>query len=186
MIVSAENSVRFDGPRRARGPPNAFRVSNSAFNSTMEWAAVAWSRMRASASPVPSDELRDVVRVELRSRERDDGEMAGRPRWKLAARVSAGDGAGGPAGVLQPLEGDQRVQVAAGPDAVTYAQHTEPGTALTSAGATSWTVEWRPPAVDATPVTFHAAANAANDDASEFGDFIYTASATTRHARSPR
>ncbi len=146
MIVSAENSVRFDGPRRARGPPNAFRVSNSAFNSTMEWAAVAWSRMRASASPVPSDELRDVVRVELRSRERDDGEMAGRPRWKLAARVSAGDGA----------------------------------------GATSWTVEWRPPAVDATPVTFHAAANAANDDASEFGDFIYTASATTRHARSPR
>ena len=86
----------------------------------MEWAAVAWSRMRASASPVPSDELRDVVRVELRSRERDDGEMAGRPRWKLAARVSAGDGAGGPAGVLQPLEGDQRVQVAAGPDAVTY------------------------------------------------------------------
>ncbi|MCE2514350.1 MAG: hypothetical protein J4F37_04945 [Acidobacteria bacterium] len=34
----------------------------------------------------------------------------------------------------------------------------------------------------AVPVVFHAAANAANDDASEFGDFIYTASATTRPA----
>lgn len=61
-----------------------------------------------------------------------------------------------------------------------YAQHTEPGTVLTGPARASWTVEWRPPAAGEGPVVFHAAANAANDDVSEFGDFIYTASATTR------
>ncbi len=72
-------------------------------------------------------------------------------------------------------------------DGVTYAQHTEAGSAPTAPGTVSWTVEWRSPAAGthaarAVPVVFHAAANAANDDASEFGDFIYTASATTRPA----
>ena len=104
----------------------------------------------------------------------------GRAGFQLAARVSEGDRAGEQAGTLQPLEGDERVQVAAAPEGVTYAQHTEPGTALTGPETTFWTVEWRPPTVDATSVMFHAAGNAANDDASEFGDFIYTASATTR------
>ena len=106
----------------------------------------------------------------------------GRAGFQLAARVSEGDGAGGPAGALQVLGGDERVQAATAADGVTYAQHTEPGPALIGPGTASWTVVWRPPAVDATSVVFHAAANAANDDASEFGDFIYTASATTRPA----
>ena len=106
----------------------------------------------------------------------------GRAGFQLAARVSEGDRAREPAGTLQPLEGDERVQIVAAPDGVTYAQHTEPGTVLTGPEATSWTVEWRPPAVTATSVAFHVAANAANDDASEFGDFIYTAAATTRPA----
>ena len=106
----------------------------------------------------------------------------GRAGFQLAARVSEGDRAGGPAGTLQTLGGDERVQVVDGPDGVAYAQHTEPGSALTGPEETSWTVEWRPAATDAAPVTFHVAANAANDDASEFGDFIYTASATTRPA----
>ena len=104
----------------------------------------------------------------------------GRAGFQLAARVSGGNGAGGPAGALQAPDGDERVQVVAAPDGVTYAQHTEPGTVLTGPEATSWIVEWRPPAGNATSVVFHAAANAANDDASEFGDFIYTAAATTR------
>ena len=56
---------------------------------------------------------------------------------------------------------------------------------LTRPGTTSWTVQWRPPATTApgggaTAVVFHAAANAANNDVSEFDHFIYTASATTR------
>ena len=104
----------------------------------------------------------------------------GRAGFQLAARVGDGDGAGGPAGALQALESDERGQVVDGPDGAAYAQHTESGTALTGPETTSWTVEWRPPAADAASVVFHVAANAANDDASEFGDFIYTASATAR------
>ena len=106
----------------------------------------------------------------------------GRAGFQMAARANDGDGAGEPAGALEALDGDERVQVVAGPDGVTYAQHTEPGTALTAPDSTSWTVEWRPATGGTAAVTFHAAANAANDDASEFGDFIYTASATTRPA----
>ena len=102
--------------------------------------------------------------------------------FQLAARVSEGNGVGEPAGALQALDGDERVQVVAGSDGVTYAQHTEPGTALTGPETTSWTLEWRSPADGTASVTFHAAANAANNDASEFGDFIYTTSATARPA----
>ncbi|MXY25057.1 MAG: hypothetical protein F4Y45_11115 [Acidobacteria bacterium] len=112
--------------------------------------------------------------------ERPGMERAG---FQLAARVGEGDGGGGAAGVLQALGEDERVQVVLGADGVTYAQHTEPGTALTLPDAALWTVEWSPPPTgDAISVVFHVAANAANDDASEFGDFIYTASATTRPA----
>ena len=106
----------------------------------------------------------------------------GRAGFQLAARVSEGDDAGRQAGTLRALDGDERVQVVDGPDALAYAQHTEPGTALTGSVSSSWTIEWRPPAIDAKSVIFYVAANAANDDASEFGDFIYTASARTRSA----
>ncbi len=106
----------------------------------------------------------------------------GRAGFQLAARLSEGDGAGRPAGTLRALGGDDRVQAVTAEDGVIYAQHTEPGTALTGSGTASWIVEWSPPAEATAPVVFHAAANAANDDASEFGDFIYTASATTRRA----
>ena len=106
----------------------------------------------------------------------------GRAGFQLAARVSGGGGASEPAGALQTLDGDERVQVVVGSDGMSYAQHTEPGTTLTGPETTSWAIEWRPPADGTGSVTFHAAANAANDDASEFGDFIYTASATTARA----
>ena len=121
----------------------------------------------------PSETYRITV-----SLERADMRRAG---FQLVARMSDGDDAGAPAGTLQALDGDGRVQVVTAPDGATYAQHTEPGTTLTGPGATSWTVAWRPAASNIA-VTFHAAANAANDDASEFGDFIYTASASTRSA----
>jgi hypothetical protein len=45
-----------------------------------------------------------------------------------------------------------------------------------------WTVEWEaPPAGGA--VIFHAAANAANDDSSPLGDFIYTVEARATPGR---
>ena len=37
----------------------------------------------------------------------------------------------------------------------------------------SWTVEWRAPAAVDTPIAFHVAASASNDDGSPFGDTIH-------------
>ena len=39
-----------------------------------------------------------------------------------------------------------------------------------------WNLRWIPPASDAGPVTFYAAANTANGTGTQFGDFIYTVS----------
>jgi len=62
--------------------------------------------------------------------------------------------------------------VADGDRAIFYAEHTAEGTAPASPGTARWVVEWTAPAA-ADVVRFHVAANAANGDASEFGDFIY-------------
>ncbi len=83
------------------------------------------------------------------------------------------------AGDLVPRD-TSRVAVAT-PDttAVQYAHHTLEGTALPKPDRAAWTIEWRAPAAAADSAIVHVAANAANDDASEFGDDIYT---TTIHA----
>ena len=54
---------------------------------------------------------------------------------------------------------------------IVYAQHTEAGTALAAPDTARWTFAWTPS--DTAAAVFHAAANATNDDASEFGDFVY-------------
>ena len=56
---------------------------------------------------------------------------------------------------------------------VQYAHHSPDGTDLSTADSIRWTVEWSAPD-SRDSVIFHAVANAANDDFSEFGDFIYT------------
>ena len=62
-------------PKRRRARQEVVELRR--FNSTMERAAVAWSRMRASASSTSLlrrvVKILDVVRVELQSREHDDG-----------------------------------------------------------------------------------------------------------------
>ena len=101
----------------------------------------------------------------------------GRAGFQLAARFADDDGRGRQAGHLHSL--DDRVQLVDGADSIVYAQHTESGSVLADQAETSWIVEWVPS--DATaPVTLHVAANAANDDASEFGDYVYVADALTR------
>ena len=62
---------------------------------------------------------------------------------------------------------------------VEYAHQTLDGAALTGPGVAEWTVEWTAPESEAA-VVVHVAGNAANDDASEFGDFVYA-----REARIP-
>jgi hypothetical protein len=53
----------------------------------------------------------------------------------------------------------------------TYITHDGPG-------AGNWTFSWTAPAASSDPITFYVAANAANDDNQNTGDFIYTAKKT--------
>lgn len=106
----------------------------------------------------------------------------GRAGFEMAARFAEGADAGAPAGDLGAP--DARVEVTrVEASGVPYAHHTEAGSALTSDnGAAEWTVEWTAPETADARVVFHAAANAANDDISEFGDHIYTAEAISQPA----
>ena len=98
--------------------------------------------------------------------------------FQLAARHGEGDRAGLQAGELRAI--DEWVQVIEGIEsAISYAQHTGGGTSLV-ADTVRWSIEWRAPDRPGGAVIFDVAANASNDDASEFGDFIY---ATSRGSR---
>lgn len=67
------------------------------------------------------------------------------------------------------------MQVVEDPESgIEYATHTRAGAASTGQDTARWVIGWRPPA-EGSPVVLHVAANAANDDASEFGDHIYLA-----------
>lgn len=90
---------------------------------------------------------------------------------QLAARFADGAAAGDQAGTLAAL--DSTMRVVTGGD-VAYASHTAAGATLARPGHASWVVRWTAPAGGGL-VVFHAAANAANDDDSEFGDRIHVA-----------
>ena len=63
--------------------------------------------------------------------------------------------------------------IAIAPDrGIEFVQHTARGTQTARPDTALWTVRWTAP-LEALSATFHLAANATNDDASEFGDFIY-------------
>ena len=98
----------------------------------------------------------------------------GRGGFQLSARLAEDRQAGD----LRPA--DARVQITrSDADPITYVSHSAEGTALTADGAASWRVRWTAPS-ERSMVVFHVAANAANDDASEFGDYIYVTDANTR------
>jgi hypothetical protein len=106
------------------------------------------------------------------------GEMK-RGGFELAVRFAEGAAAGRQAGSLRAL--DERVKVTEGtPGGVQYATQARPGVQLSEAGKIEWVVEWTAPPAAAGPVAFHAAANAANGDESQFGDFVYTATQVVR------
>jgi hypothetical protein len=62
---------------------------------------------------------------------------------------------------------------------VQYAHHLRPGTQLTATDVVRWTLRWTAPA-DKRAILFHAAANAANGDDSQSGDWVYTARVRSR------
>jgi hypothetical protein len=96
--------------------------------------------------------------------------------FQLAARFASGTEKGKQAGGWRSV--DDRIQIIAGENdpAVLFVQHTAHGSLAAARGSMSWTVEWTPPA-GSDPIEFSAAGNAANDDASPLGDYIYITSA---------
>jgi hypothetical protein len=101
-----------------------------------------------------------------------------RAGFQAAVRYARGEGAGLQAGAVRAM--DDRVAFL-DVDSVRYLHQTVPGTMLVDEVG-RWFFEWTAP-VSGDPVILHAAANAANGDNSEFGDFIYLASARSRAGR---
>lgn len=104
-------------------------------------------------------------------------ERAGLERggFQLTARFASGGQSGAQAGRFERL--DDRTQVLTADrknHGVQYVQHTATSSYSTAMNRHTWSLRWIAPAAAAGPVVFHLVANAANDDDSEFGDFIFT------------
>jgi hypothetical protein len=92
--------------------------------------------------------------------------------FQLTAR---GEQGGAQAGTLQAGSGEEaRVKIER-PVAVEYAGQRRAGARPVVGDALRWTLEWTAPARTAGPVLFHVAANAADNDETVSGDFVYTA-----------
>jgi len=106
---------------------------------------------------------------------RPDTKRAG---FELSARTDGSADAGSAAGVLRAANPLTRVGDAKG---ISYVSQTDEGSKAVTGNAGTWTIEWTAPAAGGA-VVFHAAANAANGDASPLGDYVYTAVVRTREA----
>lgn len=86
--------------------------------------------------------------------------------FQLSIRTPAGDQVGSFVSI------DERTLVQAGPDGkIQYMNHSEKGSAGFNGSAT-WKFKWKA-GDNAGPIVLNLAANAANGDDSEFGDYIY-------------
>ncbi len=100
---------------------------------------------------------------------------------ELAVRYADGSRKGAQAGRLE-VEGD-RLELETAPrdsSEIVYARHTEAGSQLSAPDTARWRLRWLPPEMPTGAVVVHVAANAANDDFSEFGDRIYADSVVVR------
>lgn len=96
-------------------------------------------------------------------------EELGAAGFQLSARYKDGTQAG-----QFFVEGDNRIMVSDDtPDSLQYVQHSSEGTNPSGGNKNSWTVRWQAPNSIEGPVIFNIAANAANGDQSEFGDYVY-------------
>jgi hypothetical protein len=103
--------------------------------------------------------------------------------FEIAARFASGSQRGRQAGAWRPI--DARAQLIPSPvDAsLIFVQHNLAGSLAATRGTNSWTIEWTAPSPAAGPVQFNVAANAANNDDSPLGDFIYVQAARSAPAR---
>ncbi len=92
-----------------------------------------------------------------------------RAGFQLAARSRRSDGSVTQAGAFLVAGPAVTMVRQAG---IEYLQHAPDGTQVAQPDTAVWTLQWTAP-LASDPVVFHLAANASNDDGSEFGDFIY-------------
>jgi hypothetical protein len=94
--------------------------------------------------------------------------------FEIVARFLSGKSKGKQAGAWHLP--DQRLQIIPSQvdQELKFVQHNLAGSRAATAGSNSWTVDWTAPSPAAAPIQFNIAGNAANDDDSPLGDYIYT------------
>ena len=92
--------------------------------------------------------------------------------FELSARFQSGPDSARQAGKLSAT-GDRAAVSLEETRRVQYAHHLRPGTTPPKPGSARWTVHWTAPSDASGTVIFHASANAANDNDSPMGDYIY-------------
>ena len=95
--------------------------------------------------------------------------------FELASRFATGPDSGRQAGALNTIDERAKVSTDDGTH-VQYAHHMRSGTTPLPSGVGRWTVEWVAPTAGSAPVVIHVAANAANDNDSPLGDYIFARS----------
>lgn len=96
--------------------------------------------------------------------------------FQLAARLESGTQAGS----FEKGAGEDTRLAVETQSNVQYVNQRRPGAEPTGADVATWTVVWTAPATATSAVTFHVAANAADKDESARGDYVFTATATSR------
>lgn len=97
-------------------------------------------------------------------------EELGKAGFQLSARFVDGRQAG-----TFILDDNPRVMfTSSSPDSLQYVQHSAEGVEPIGNGMNKWTIQWKAPDQNPSPIIFNISANAGNGDQSEFGDFIYT------------
>jgi hypothetical protein len=96
----------------------------------------------------------------------------GQMRWgfELAVRAASDGQQAGNIVVTDGLQTERRSQ-----SGIQYIHHTLSGTSPGTSGPKSWTFNWTAPATQVGIIRFNAAGNAANNNGTNLGDFIYTA-----------
>ena len=103
--------------------------------------------------------------------------------FEIAARFAGGRQKGRQAGTWKLTDARTQLIPGAVDKALSFVQHNLAGSRAATAGANAWTIEWTAPADASAPVQFNVAANAANNDDSPLGDYIYLRSARSSPAK---
>ena len=93
--------------------------------------------------------------------------------FEIAARFAGGRDKGRQAGSWTLRDARAQLIPGLGDPTLTFVQHNLAGSRPATPGQNSWTIEWRAPSAAKAPVQFNVAANAANNDDSPLGDYIY-------------